>query len=147
MLANNKSGSSSVGPLIKATINDGSGSFSVNGLTTVAAWTAGMVQVDVSGIETAAPLRQIHLQCFCYTTDVGIAIPLNNPNATDGGQGLYTNASQSSSAYGEAAAGTSGTITFDNLTLGTNTLTGTFSYVAKRQDGASVTVSGGTFGK
>ena len=142
-----KNGSQS-GPIITATISDGTGSFSVHGKTTVSDWSAGLVQVDIAGIETTAPLRQINVIIYCSLTDVGVALPLNLLNSTTSGQGLYTNASASSMAYGGPTATTGGTITFDKLAMGTNTISGTFSFTAVQQStGASVSVSNGTFGK
>jgi hypothetical protein len=77
-----------------------------------------------------------------------VALPLNEMTETQANQGLYSNTSVSTLAYAGPVAGTSGTITFDKLSLGSNTISGTFSFVAKRQpDGAVVTVSNGTFGK
>jgi hypothetical protein len=139
---------SNSGPLVTASISDGSGTFSYHGSTTVSDWLAGQYQVSVAAIEAVAPLRQIHIIVYCKTTDAGVAIPLNDLNSTASGQGLYTNGSQSTSPYAGPTAETSGTVTFDNLAPGTNTISGTFSFVAKRQtDGALVTVSSGTFGK
>jgi hypothetical protein len=140
--------SSSSGPLVTATISDGTGNFSVHGSTTVSGWTAGMYQVGVAGIETSSPGREIQIIVYCNTTDVGVALPLNEMTETQANQGLYSNTSQSTQAYAGPVAGTSGTITFDKLSLGSNTISGTFSFVAKRQpDGTTVTVSNGTFGK
>lgn len=141
-----KDDSSATGPLVTATISDGTGAFSHYGTTSVTAWTAGMVQASVAAIEVVAPLRQIQIIVYCNATDVGVPIALNDVNAANQAQGLYGNASQGFT-YSGPAAGTSGTVTFDNLTLGDNTLSGTFSFVAKRADGTTVTVSAGTFGK
>ncbi len=139
---------SATGPLVTATISDGTGSFSIHGRTTVEAWTNGQVQVSVAAIETSAPGRQIQIIIYPNATDAGVALPLNDASSPSGGQGLYTNTSQSTTGYAGPLTGTSGTVTFDNLTLGTNTISGTFSFVAKRPtDGAMVTVTNGTFGK
>jgi hypothetical protein len=85
------------GVLVKASISDGTGSFSVMGQTTVDTWTAGMVQVDVSGIEGTAPLRQIHILVYCNTSDVGVPILLNDGNS--GNIANYSNGSQSIMPY------------------------------------------------
>jgi hypothetical protein len=139
---------SNSGPLITATVSDGSGAFSVHGKTTVDTWTGGQVQVSITGIEEAAPNRNITIVIYPKATDVGVAIPLNDASSPAGGQGIYGNGTPNSTPYSGPSTGTSGAITFDNLTMGTNTISGTFSFVARRPtDGAMVTVSNGTFGK
>jgi len=142
--SNNNSGGT--GPVVKMTINDGTGAFSVNGTTSVTALTGGQVQVDVGAIELNAPGRQMHIQIWCNASDVGVPLAINQLTAPISGTAVYGKTATAMEPFA-AGAGTTGSVTFDNLTLGDNTLTGSFSFTAINKSGGTVSITSGTFGK
>ena len=106
------------------------------------------MQVDITGIELAAPGREVSIQFLrCNKTDVGVPLLLNVQGLANYAVGGYTNTSAHTGTFSVAAT-TTGTITFDNLTPGSNTLAGSFSFTAYNQtSGATVQITNGTFGK
>lgn len=142
--SNNNAGGT--GPVVKMTINDGTGAFSVNGTTSVTALTAGQVQVDVGVIELNSAGRQMHIQICCSTSDVGLPLAINQPTAPVSGTAVYGKTVTATEPFA-AGAGTTGIVTFDNLTLGDNKLTGSFSFTAVNKSGGTVSITNGTFGK
>jgi len=100
----------------------GAEAFSVHGKTTVDTWTSGQVQVSITGIEEAAPNRNITIVIYPMLPMSGWRFR-SMTRAPGRWSGIYETVLRQHTLF-RAVHGNRRRHYFDNLTMGTNTISG-----------------------